>query len=303
MKKRILVVDNNKVFLRLLGGFLEGKGYEVQTAEDGLAALAVLDSFVPEVIFVDLVMPLIDGERLCRIIRRMPAFDSVVLVVVSAVAAETRVDFASFGADACVAKGPFKGMQAHLNTILDHIDADATGRLRKTIYGVHDVDERQVTKELIAVRRHFEITVGNMADGFLELTPGGSVVYANRVASSLLGIREELLLSAPLAEVFPAEYRQQLHQQIVSLADKPLSIGSDEQPLLVNGKYLLLKLVPVEDNGHCSVLVLIYDVSAQKRADDLWRRQVADLEKAVVEKTEALDKALAEIEALRAQLG
>ena len=302
MKKKILVVDNNKVFLRLLGGFLEGKGYEVKTAEDGLAALAVLDTFVPEVIFVDLVMPLIDGERLCRIVRRMPAFDAVVLVVISAVAAEARIDFASFGADACVAKGPFKGMQAHLNTILDHVDADAKGRLRKTIYGVHDVDERQVTKELIAVRRHFEITVGNMVDGFVELTQGGSVVYANRVVATLLGTSEEELLSASLADFFPAEYRQALREQILAIGDEPLGIGCDE-PLLVNGRYLLLKFVPVDDSGRCSILGLVYDVSAQKRADEAWRRQVADLEKTVAEKNAALDNALAEIESMRVQLG
>jgi len=302
MKKKVLVVDNNKVFLRLLGGFLEGKGYEVKTAEDGLAALAVLDSFAPEVIFVDLVMPLIDGERLCQIVRRMPVYDSVVLVVVSAVAAESGVDFASFGADACVAKGPFRGMQAHLNTILDHVDADTTGRLRKTIYGVHDVDERQVTKELIAVRRHFEITVGNMADGFVELTPGGSVVYVNRVASLLLGVREEQLLAGQLVEFFPAEYRQSLHEQIVDLAAEPVEVGRDE-PLLVNGRFLLLKFVPVEDEGRDTVLVLVYDVSARKLADDEWRNKVTVLEKAVAEKNEALDKALAEIDSLRARLG
>ena len=112
MMKKILVVDNNKVFLRLLSGYLKGKGYEVETAEDGLAALAVMENFLPEVVFVDLLMPLIDGERMCRIVRKMPVYDAVVLVVVTAVAAEAQIDFVSFGADACIAKGPFKGMQA-----------------------------------------------------------------------------------------------------------------------------------------------------------------------------------------------
>ncbi len=302
MVKKVLVVDNNKVFLRMLSGFLEGKGYEVKTAEDGLAALAELETFVPEVIFIDLVMPLIDGERLCRIIRKMPAFDTVVLVIVSAVAAETRIDFSSFGADACVAKGPFKGMQAHLNTILDHVDAETTSRLQKTIYGVNEVHERQVTRELIAVRRHFEITVDSLADGFLELTPGGSIVYANRAAAMLLGGREEQLLATALSEHFPVACRQALVARIAGLGATPVGLGGEE-PLQVNGRQLLLKFVSFEDDGHRAVLVLLYDVTERKRAEKEWQQRLAALEELVAQKDVALEKALTEIEALRGRRG
>jgi len=301
MVKKVLVVDNNTVFLRILCGFLEGKGYEVEAAEDGLAALAVLESFVPEVIFVDLVMPLIDGERLCRIIRKMAAFDAVVLVIVSAVAAETRVDFASFGADACIAKGPFKGMQAHLNTILDHVDAETTSRLQKTIYGVNEVHERQVTTELIAVRRHFEITVDSLADGFLELTPGGSIVYANRAASRQLGVHEEQLLASSLVEHFPGACRQAISAQIAALAGEPVELGADE-PLQVNGRMLLLRFVPFEDDGHRAVIVLLYDVTDRRKVEEQWRQKIAALEEVVAQNNVALDKALAEIESLRTRL-
>lgn len=302
MVKKVLVVDNNKVFLKMLSGFLEGKGYEVKTAEDGLAALAELETFVPEVIFIDLVMPLIDGERLCRIIRKMPAFDAVVLVIVSAVAAETRIDFAAFGADACVAKGPFKGMQAHLNTILDHVDAETTSRLQKTIYGVNDVHERQVTRELIAVRRHFEITVDSLADGFLELTPGGSIVYVNRAAAMLLGGREEQLLATSLADHFPVACKSALVERIAGLGEAPVELGGAE-PLQVNGRQLLLKFVPFEDDGHRAVLVLLYDVTDRQRVEKEWRQRIADLEDVVAQKDAALEEALAEIAALRSRLG
>ncbi len=53
--KKILVVDNDPVLLRLLTHFLEKKGHQVLTAEDGLSALDILESYVPEVIFIDAV--------------------------------------------------------------------------------------------------------------------------------------------------------------------------------------------------------------------------------------------------------
>jgi CheY-like chemotaxis protein len=56
-KKKILVVDNHPVMLRLMVNLLENKGHQVLTAEDGLSALDILKTYIPEVIFIDLVMP------------------------------------------------------------------------------------------------------------------------------------------------------------------------------------------------------------------------------------------------------
>jgi CheY-like chemotaxis protein len=88
MKKKILVVDDSQAIQHLMSSFLGQKGYEVATAEDGLKALDVLESFRPNIMFVDLIMPGIKGDKLCRIIRKMPEYDSMLLVIISATAAE-----------------------------------------------------------------------------------------------------------------------------------------------------------------------------------------------------------------------
>ena len=68
--KKILVVDNNPMILEFMKEILEKEGYEVVTVVNSLSALDILERFTPEAIFVDLVMPGIDGEQLSRIIRR-----------------------------------------------------------------------------------------------------------------------------------------------------------------------------------------------------------------------------------------
>jgi len=62
MKKKILVVDDDRVMLKFISKLLTREGHEVVTAEDGFAALTLLATFTPDIIFFDLIMPKIDGS-------------------------------------------------------------------------------------------------------------------------------------------------------------------------------------------------------------------------------------------------
>ena len=135
MKKKILVVDNHPMILKLMSNLLEKEGYEVIVAPDGLSALDILKVYTPELIFVDLIMPNISGDKLCRIIRSMPEFKDVYLVILSAIAAEEEVDFLGFGADACIGKGPFKRIAQHVQTLLESREQGKPHEFEKTIMG------------------------------------------------------------------------------------------------------------------------------------------------------------------------
>ena len=93
---KVLVVDNSKSVLTIFTELLSKKGYEVVTADDGLTALTTITSFRPDVMFVDLVMPIISGDKLCRAVREMPQFDEMPLVIISGIAAEEKIDFFGF---------------------------------------------------------------------------------------------------------------------------------------------------------------------------------------------------------------
>jgi CheY-like chemotaxis protein len=77
MSKKILVVDNHPAMLKFMGQLLEKEGHQVLTSENGLSALDLLKTGTPDVIFTDLIMPNIDGERLCRMVRAIPRFHSM----------------------------------------------------------------------------------------------------------------------------------------------------------------------------------------------------------------------------------
>lgn len=108
--KRILVVDNDQIVLEFLNETLTQEGHHVVTAKDGLSAMEVLKTYTPDVIFVDLVMPNVDGKQLCKIIRKNNRLKRSCTIILSATFAEEEVDMADLGAIACIAKGPFKEM-------------------------------------------------------------------------------------------------------------------------------------------------------------------------------------------------
>ncbi len=173
MKKKILVVDNQPVMLRFMSGLLGREGHEILTAGDGLTAIDILKTVVPDVIFIDLIIPHISGEKLCRIIRNMPRFEHVYIVIISAIAVEQTVNFTEFGANACIAKGPLNKMEHHILSILKQMGENDKETLHQKILGYEEVYSREITKELLSIKQHFEVTLGSMAEGILEITEGG----------------------------------------------------------------------------------------------------------------------------------
>ncbi|HET7876335.1 MAG TPA: response regulator [Methylomirabilota bacterium] len=81
---KVLVVDDEREVRLVIQEFLVGKGYEVRLAENGVAALAALGTFKPDVVLLDMAMPEMDGmETLRRITSLYPGLP-VIMVTVNA---------------------------------------------------------------------------------------------------------------------------------------------------------------------------------------------------------------------------
>lgn len=83
---RILVVDDHPSNLKLVRVILECEGFEVQTAQTGVEAMAHLAGFRPELVLMDLQLPGMDGFELTRRIKADPATRGVVVVAATAYA-------------------------------------------------------------------------------------------------------------------------------------------------------------------------------------------------------------------------
>ena len=104
--KKALVVDDNKVNRHLLNALLKRNGYEVVEAENGLEAVEQYTLHSPFMIFMDLMMPVMDGIEACKRIKKMCGQTSFVpIIFVTAVSDEDKLsECIESGGDDFIAK-------------------------------------------------------------------------------------------------------------------------------------------------------------------------------------------------------
>lgn len=104
MPELILVVDDEPKIVRIARDYLEKNGFRVMTAADGQAALATARREKPDLIILDLMLPLMDGREVCKILRRE---SDVPIIMLTALAEEVdQVTGLEIGADDYITK-PF----------------------------------------------------------------------------------------------------------------------------------------------------------------------------------------------------
>ncbi|HZB96297.1 MAG TPA: response regulator transcription factor [Herpetosiphonaceae bacterium] len=145
MANRILVVDDEPQIQHLLRTALEGRGYEVRLAGDGRAALDAAASSWPNVIILDLGLPVIDGIEVCRRIRE---WSRVPIIVLSAREGDRdKVEALDLGADDYLTK-PFsmEELLARLRVALRHASSTAEPPVWQCRDLTVDLSRRQVLR-------------------------------------------------------------------------------------------------------------------------------------------------------------
>lgn len=123
MAKRILVVDDEIKITKVLQGYLEQAGFQVITAGDGQIAVTTFRHEKPDLVILDLMLPVIDGLDVCRILRRE---SRVPIIMLTARAEETdRLIGLELGADDYVVK-PFSPREvvARVRAVLRRAEGD-----------------------------------------------------------------------------------------------------------------------------------------------------------------------------------
>ena len=266
MGKKILVVDNHPVMLKFMEKLLEKEKHHVVTAENGLAALDILNTFTPDVVFIDLVMPHISGEKLCQIIRSKPRFKDVYIIILSAIAAEREINITGFGANTCIAKGPLNKMAPHILLALEKSNQRSPAFLPDQIIGLEDVFPRHITTELLSIKRHFEVILKSMAEGILEITPEGRIVYANPAALSLIDLSENKLLGSNFTDLFQETDHQRVKSSLAAMDTQPQTLN-EEVSLVRNSKQISISLLPLVDEEYRTIIIILNDVSERKRME------------------------------------
>jgi DNA-binding response OmpR family regulator len=120
LKKKILTVDDEVDFLKILKLRLEANGYEVITAFDGEEALKKIKSACPDLVILDVMLPKLNGEEVCRDIRKDPVFNKIPIIMLTGRCTDVdRIVGRVIGADIYITKPfDFKELNSAIKKLL-----------------------------------------------------------------------------------------------------------------------------------------------------------------------------------------
>jgi PAS domain S-box-containing protein len=264
--KSILLADDDQFFLEAVGGHLQEQGYTVRRARDGLEALQAVREAPPDLIVLDLIMPKVDGGRVCRYVREDPRLRHTPIVVFSALAARDIAGMPEVSADAYVAKGPLEIVTKNVLAAIHHLETyGRANHLDEAVFGYEGFRPRRMVSELLSAKRHADHLLQQMSEGVLRADEQDRIFYANPPALALLGISESDLIGARLWEIFGATNREAVEKTAAALRADPTG-QRRELAVDLRGRRLKASVAPFWDNeAYAGALILLAEIRDIRR--------------------------------------
>ncbi|HEX9021529.1 MAG TPA: response regulator [Nitrospirota bacterium] len=109
--KKILIADDNENIREALTYLLEDAGYRLWLAKDGADTLRMAKEVLPDILFLDIMMPEINGYDVCRAIKSDPALNHIYVIMLTAKGQASEQELGkAVGADEYIVK-PFSPME------------------------------------------------------------------------------------------------------------------------------------------------------------------------------------------------
>lgn len=151
-KQKILIVDDDEHISELISLYLIREGYDTKEVHDGKSALEAFKTYSPDLIMLDIMMPVMDGYEVCKEIRKT----STVPIIMLTAKGDTidKVLGLELGADDYIVK-PFeaKEMVARVKAVLRRFD---TGKAEKENSKILKYENLEINMENYTVKYHGE---------------------------------------------------------------------------------------------------------------------------------------------------
>ena len=218
--KSVLFADNDLLLLEAVGDFLRASGFQVHLAQDGLQALEMCRREKPNFVILDIVMPRIDGARVCWFLRQDPKLKDTPIIVFSSLSGQDFRNFPQLSADAYVAKGPLPISCENIIQAIRKIEGEGrqSAAAESGIIGYNQVRPRKMIQEMLDERRHYANVLRALGAGVLELDQNGRIAMANPGACRFLKAKEAQLVGERLTSFIPMQDRKALQDLFAEFA-------------------------------------------------------------------------------------
>jgi len=152
-KKKVLIVDDEPKIVEAVAAYLENSGYTAITASDGEKALLLVEKMNPDLVVLDLMLPKISGEEVCKAIRKISRIPIIMLT--AKIDEDDKINGFNIGADDYVTK-PFspRELMARINSLLRRSDEGVSPLFDKMSWNNNDLE---VDLESYTVRKLGEL--------------------------------------------------------------------------------------------------------------------------------------------------
>lgn len=105
--RKILLVEDDHNILFSLEFLMKAEGYDTRSTTTGKGALSIVEEFIPDLVLLDVMLPMMNGFEVCQSLRANPALNTLKIVMLTAKGRESEIAAGmASGADAYITK-PF----------------------------------------------------------------------------------------------------------------------------------------------------------------------------------------------------
>lgn len=222
MDKKALVVDADYFFVEFVSELLAKRGYAVTKAYDGKDGISKLEDLPHDVMFIDLVMPKVDGSQFIDFVRLKYGPNHFPIVALSGVMVEQLGSLAEIGADYYIAKGPIDKLTVQLNGLMAEIETrrQSPPNQFKVMQTAGVYPRRDAVGLLNALKFH-QAVIESMPVGVIVVDIDARIVNANRAAFEICGKSPTEVINHPVLDIFPSETRRKLGSALKQVAQLP----------------------------------------------------------------------------------
>jgi len=187
MQPRVLIVDDEPDVVDLVRYHMAKAGFDVLIARNGHEALKVAKSERPDVILLDLMLPGIDGQEVCRLLKSDPSIaDTGVLMLTAKGGTNDRVKGFELGADDYVAK-PFSPKELVLRVKALHRRVESGARKPMVEVGVFQMDKAEM--KIVVDGRKLDLTTTEYKMLALLLERRGRTMSRDQMLQEIWGYK------------------------------------------------------------------------------------------------------------------